>query len=183
MSGKVLTFTRTLLLGALLGIATLPAQPALAAPVPGAPGSPQEQGMGPGNNQTPDFRQMLRERIQARMDKLAARLELKASQQAVWRNFVHAVLKVADIKVKSPGPNATASQVAHYRAKRARKLANVLEHIARETDKVEAVLTRDQRATFDNAFRNYPGMRHGGMHGHGNMRGQGMQPGDPSMRR
>lgn len=180
MSGKVLTFTRTAF-AALLFSAALPAQPALAAPAPGAPGSPQEQRMAPGNGQNPDFRQMLRERIQTRMDTLAARLELKASQQAVWREFVHAVLKVADIRVKQPGPNATAAQVAHYRAKRARKLANVLEHIARKTDRVEAILTPDQRAIFDKAFSHYRGMHHGGMHGHG-MQPGGMR-GNPSMQR
>lgn len=178
MSRTVLRFTRTIAAGALFCAAALSA---LAAPDTPGPGQGMGPGpgmhMGPDDGQNTDVREMMRERIEARMDKLAARLELKASQQAVWKEFVAAVVKVTEIKLKQPGPDATAAQVAHYRAKRARLLADVLENIARKTDKLEAALTKEQREVLDNDFRNYPGMHRGNTDGRG---GKGMGPGGPS---
>lgn len=177
MSGKVLKYTRTVFVGALLAAATLPALASPADPGP-TQGMGPGQGMGPRNGTNPDMREMVRENIQARMDRLAARLELKASQQAVWKDFVQTVMQVTEIKLKHPGPNATAAEVAHFRARKAKKLAEVLERIARKTDKLEAALTKEQRAVLDNAFRNYSGRHPGGMHGR---RGQGMGPGGQGM--
>jgi hypothetical protein len=83
--------------------------------------------------------------IKARLDELAARLEIKASQQAAWEDFEKSVEMLADRNVKKPNDNADASSIARYRADKATAFANDMARIADATARLQVALTEDQQ--------------------------------------
>jgi hypothetical protein len=95
----------------------------------------------------------MNERIQHRLEKLSDRLEIKASQQSVWEEYARSVSMLEDRNWKRPDKDASAASVAHYRADRATVLAKELTAIAEATDKLQKVLTPDQRKIFDEVTR------------------------------
>ena len=115
--------------------------------------------------------------IKARLDRLADRLEIKASQQAVWEDFAKSVEMLADRNVKKPNDDADAVTISRYRAERATEFANKLTKIADATAKLQSALSEDQRKILDQTahrFLHYDQgvshMRHG-MNREGNGRG------------
>ena len=96
----------------------------------------------------------MHEHMKARLDKLADRLEIKASQQAVWEEFAKSVEMLADRNTKKPNDAADAATISRYRAERATEFANKLSKIADATAKLQAALSEDQRKILDqNAHR------------------------------
>lgn len=101
----------------------------------------------------------MRELIKARLDKLADRLEIKASQQPAWEAFAKAVAALADRPLKRPDEDADAAAIAHFRAEMVADMAKKLSVIADATDKLAAALNADQRKVLNEEFRRF---QHGG---------------------
>jgi hypothetical protein len=144
MFARLLSLIPTLLIGALL--MSMVNSVALANPE------------GQGDEWRPNPEKM-HEHIKARLDKLANRLEIKASQQPAWDTFAKAVEALADVPANRPGENADAAAVAHFRADMAADMAKKLSVIADATDKLEAALTENQRKVLNEEVRH---MGHGG---------------------
>lgn len=101
-------------------------------------------------------------RMKARLDQLADRLEIKASQQNVWEEYAKSVTALADPGAKRPDDDADAATVSRYRAERAAELARKLAKIADGTAKLQSVLTEQQRKLFDRVTRHpFQGWHHG----------------------
>jgi hypothetical protein len=107
--------------------------------------------------------EMMHKHIKARLDKFASRLEIKASQMAAWDAFAKSVEALADRQAKQLDENADAAAVAHFRAERVMDMARKLSAIADATDKLEAVLNKNQRKILDEESMHF----HHGFHKHG----------------
>lgn len=92
-------------------------------------------------------------RIQHRLEQLSQRLEIKASQQSEWEEYARSVSMLEDRNWKRPDKDADAAAIAHFRADRATVLAKELTAIAETTDKLQKVLTEDQRKIFNEVSR------------------------------
>ena len=95
----------------------------------------------------------MNERIQHRLEKLSDRLEIKASQQSAWDEYARSVSMLEDRNWKRPDADADAAAIAHYRADRATVLAKELTAIAEATDRLQKVLTPEQRKIFNEVSR------------------------------
>lgn len=104
----------------------------------------------------------INERLQHRLELLSQRLEIKASQQDEWEKYARSVSMLEDRHWKRPDADADAASIAHYRADRAAVLAEVLTAIAEATDKLQKVLTPEQRKIFNEVSHlSMFGVRHG----------------------
>jgi hypothetical protein len=115
----------------------------------------------------------MHEFMKSRLEKLAARLEIKSSQLAPWDEFAKSVELLSEKHVKEPGLDADAATVMRYRAETAAELARNLASIADSTAKLQAVLTEDQKKILNQASHRYLHGRYGWNHlshdwGHGN---------------
>lgn len=124
-----------------------------------------------------DRQQMIQEKMhdhmKIRLDKLAERLEIKSSQQAVWEEFAKSVETLADRNAKKPGEDADAATISRYRADRATEFASKLSRIADATAKLQAALSADQRKILDQTAHRFLRHEHGaGSAHHGMDRGQ-----------
>lgn len=106
-----------------------------------------------GDSSRPANATAMNERIQHRLEKLSARLEIKASQQIEWEEYARYVSMLEDRNWKRPGADADAAAIAHYRADRATVLEKELTAIAEATDRLQKVLTPDQRNIFNQVSR------------------------------
>jgi hypothetical protein len=102
----------------------------------------------------------MHEHMKARLDKLATRLEIKASQQTAWEEFAKSVEVLTDRNVKKPGDDVDAATVARYRAERATEFANKLTKIADATSKLQTSLTEDQRKILNQAAHRFLNKNH-----------------------
>lgn len=120
------------------------------------------------------FQEKIHERTQARLDRLAERLEIKSSQQAVWDEFAKSLQALAEHDGQRPGGDADASVIARYRADRAAELAGKLGRVADATAKLRTALNEDQRKTLDQVSRRFlrGQSRHANWRGH-EFRGRG----------
>lgn len=118
------------------------------------------------------------------LEREAAMLEIKASQQAAWDAYVGARLDLMASfdKTKPLAPDADAAAMARQRADRAEAMAQGLGKLADATAKLQAALTDDQRKVLDRVERDH---WHGGsMHHDDSMswqhhHGPAMAPGMP----
>lgn len=133
-----------LAVGASLWIVVPPAQSA--APDEGAPERMQER---------------MREHLQSRLDRLARRLELTASQQSAWSSYVAAVLTPAGAWPQRPGSDADAATLLRFRAELASLHAQKLARVADATAKLQEALSPEQRQVLASAVRK-TGWRGGG---------------------
>ncbi|AXK39055.1 Spy/CpxP family protein refolding chaperone [Crenobacter cavernae] len=106
---------------------------------------------------------------QKRLDHMAARLEIKASQQAAWKAYSQVVLDQS----KRMGPpladmKGDAATVLRARAERMNQHAKNLNQLADATARLSAALTPEQRQVLDQTAREHGRFRHhGGKHGEG----------------
>ena len=103
------------------------------------------------------------------LDKEAAMLEIKASQQSAWDAYAAAKLDLMSaFDHAKPAADADAATLARQHADRATAMAAKLTALADATDKLQAVLGDDQRKVFNRMAHMH---RHchdgGGEHGHG----------------
>jgi len=96
------------------------------------------------------------------LDREAAMLEIKASQQAAWDAYAAARLDLmASFDHARPPADADAASLAHRRAEQASALAARLNALADATDKLQAVLGDDQRKVLDRIAHMHPHDRFG----------------------
>lgn len=137
------------------------------------------------------------EHVTALLDRLANRLEIKASQQPAWQGYAAALRDLMSPPLPAGAPEGKAAPdaaaLAREHADRAAEHAQKLARLADATAKLEQVLGADQREVLDETARHLtrehgpgPGMAHGGWHGrdgahcdgHGGPEGHaGMHPG------
>ena len=103
------------------------------------------------------------------LEREAAMLEIKASQQAAWDAYAAAKLDLmTGVDHAMPAADADAATLAHQHADRAAAMATKLAALADATDKLQAVLGDDQRKVLDRMARMHPRCHDGGgEHGHG----------------
>ena len=144
--------TATLVAAGLALSATLAAVPAVsAAPGPGA------------REMTPEMQERMQSRLQARLDKMANRLEIKASQQDAWQAYAKVHKEQFDpAAMKPPAKDADAAAIARHRADTAAKMAQKLTVLADATAKLQSALTPEQAKTLADMTRHPMGGRHGG---------------------
>jgi Spy/CpxP family protein refolding chaperone len=150
----------TLVVGALFLAGSLSALPAAAEPHQERPA---------------DSMQGHQDWLKHKIDQTAERLEIKASQQNAWQAYAKSVAAIGTGIHAEPDDTADAATIAKFHAERAGQFAAKLKQIAEATAKLEAVLTAEQRKTFDQIVRE--AMHHGPghheheemMHGHDGM--------------
>lgn len=127
---------RFFLAGALLAAATGVMAQAAAPPAPDAPTQARRQQM-----------------MQARLDRLGQRLEVRASQEDAWQKYTQAVRGLAAPPARIPGPDADAASLMRFRADRATARAQHLTQLADATAKLEQALDPNQRLVLDEVTR------------------------------
>jgi len=130
-------------------------------------------GHGPGSHKakmSEADRAQMRERMQAhmvkRLDRLGARLEIKASQQDAWAAFRSSVESIIQDRPQRPARDTDAATLMRFRAEMAQRGAQHLATLAEATAKLQQALEPDQRKVLDEVARNLgPRGRHGSRHG------------------
>lgn len=102
----------------------------------------------------------IQERMKAGLDKMAERLEIKASQQASWEEFSKAVSALAEQSVKKPSDDADAATVSRYVAERASAFAKKLTRVADATARLQTALTESQRKILNKSSRRFLSQDH-----------------------
>lgn len=130
-----------------------------------------EGGRGPGPRapMTEADRAQMHERMQARMrqrlDRLAARLEIKASQKGAWDEFRRTVTSMFKERPQRPGSDADAATLMRFRAEMAQRRAQQLGTVAEATAKLQSALEPKQRKVLYEIARTMgPRGRRGGEH-------------------
>lgn len=125
------------------------------------------------------MQQHIQERMKTRMDRLAQRLEIKASQQAVWDDFAKSIESLPDWNAKKPGDDADAATIARYRANRASEMAGKLTKIADATARLQTALSEDQRKILNQTAQLMLHREHRFGRMHHDLDQRGMDRGDP----
>jgi protein CpxP len=110
----------------------------------------------------------MQEAMQKHLDRLAARLEIRASQQEAWTVFATAVRGLApDTLPQPPAADLDAAARARRAADRAAERARKLASLADATAKLQQVLDAPQKQVLNEVARNLGHHWHGhhGMHG------------------
>src|SRR5690606_27250849 len=115
-------------------------------------------------------RTQMRERMQARMnqhlDRLAGRLEIKASQQEAWEAYRKARTSIFENRPERPARDADATTLTRFRADVAQRRAQYLSTMAEATARLQQALEPQQRQVLDEIARSAGprGKRHGHRH-------------------
>jgi len=117
---------------------------------------------GPTAEQKQQWVQKHQERIKARLAKAAQMLGISTSQQTAWDTYAAAVL--ASFPTPGTGkPDGDAASIARMRAERSAAHAQKMAALADATAALQALLTPEQRKTFDQLVQR---AGHRGHHGH-----------------
>jgi protein CpxP len=128
-------------LAAVFSFAMLAGSAAVVWAVPAAPDAKQSSSQ--------DWAKEHHERFKHFADKMADRLEIKASQQAAWQAFTKSLEAAMEPPAKKAEQKSDAASIARMRADMAAVHAQKLAQIADATAKLQEVLSPDQRATLD----------------------------------
>jgi hypothetical protein len=104
-------------------------------------------------------------KMKERTAKMAARLEIKASQQGAWGDYVKARESMWANPPVRPAKDADAATIARSRADFAADMARKLAVVSDATAKLQAVLAPEQRKVFDEMARRGGHRRHHGDRG------------------
>ena len=108
----------------------------------------------------------MQQRMQEHLDKLAARLEIRASQQEAWNAFSGAVRNMAPaMPLEPPAKDLDAASRARLAADRAAEHARKLGQLADATSKLQQVLDTPQKQVLNEVARRLA--HHRGHHEHG----------------
>lgn len=110
-----------------------------------------------------DWARQRQEFFKKRVDAMANRLEIKASQQGAWQTFVGALEAAADWPATPAEAKTDAASIARRHAERAAAWAQKLGQIADATAKLQQVLDPEQRKTLDQIAAHF---EHRGHHFH-----------------
>lgn len=111
--------------------------------------------------------QKLEAHMKARLEKMAARLEIRASQQPAWNDYVKARELMTSGRPARPGPDADAATIARSRAELAAAMAQKLALVSEATAKLQAVLDDNQQKTLNQMTRRGSHRGHHGQHAKG----------------
>ncbi len=164
---RIARILATLMLGGGLVVATAPAFSQT-----GEPGARGEQ-----RRMDPE---KMKEKVRARTERLAARLEIKAPQQDAWNAYARVRESMFTPPANRPARDADAATVTRFRAEMAQQRAQKMAGLAEATANLQNVLEPAQRKILDEISRRggRHGM-HGRQHGHGMGGGPGAQDGEP----
>lgn len=115
-------------------------------------------------------------KIKAKLDKMATRLQIRASQQVAWANYSKAISARPAIRGERLDHEANAVALSRFRADRASAIAAKLGKVADATAELQTVLTPEQRKTLSQIVRHHGhhchhwGDQHG-RHGHSHLQG------------
>ncbi|MDR3393991.1 MAG: Spy/CpxP family protein refolding chaperone [Parasulfuritortus sp.] len=87
------------------------------------------------------------------LDKMAERLEIKASQMHAWKAYEAAVEATPDAMAKQPPRDADAARMIQFRADRVNEMGAKLNAIAKATENLQAVLSPEQREVLNEIVR------------------------------
>jgi hypothetical protein len=110
----------------------------------------------------------MREHLQARLDRMAKRLNIDASQQGAWNAYAKTVEGMIGTGLQRPAADADAATVVRFRAQVAAAHAQKLAQLADATGTLQQALTPEQRKVLDEIVR-HPG--HGRIGHHEHVRG------------
>lgn len=101
--------------------------------------------------------------MQRKLDNMANRLQITASQQPVWDQYKKARMDMMPKHFIRPGPDMNAAQLAQFRAKRAEIMAKKMQRLSEATSRLRAVLNPNQQQVLDEMVRHphHPGHAHG----------------------
>ena len=104
--------------------------------------------------------------IKQHLDKEAAMLEIKASQESAWAAYASAATELGSAygNRKPPPPNTDAAATMRLHADQAATFAQNLAKLAEATEKLQSVLNEDQRKVLDRIVRlqsQFHGRHHG----------------------
>ncbi len=129
--------------------------------------APVGQKMAPDCN-NPAQRENMRVQMAARMkenlDSMANRLQITASQQAVWDEYKKVRMDMMPKHFKRPGPDMNAAQLAEFRAERAELMAKKMARLSKATSELRAALAPNQQQVLDEMARQHQ-HKHFGAHG------------------
>ena len=111
-------------------------------------------------------------KMKERIARMAARLEIKASQQGAWGEYVKARESMWANPPVRPAKDADAATIARSRADFAADRARKLAVVSDATAKLQAVLAPEQRKVFDEMARRGGHRRHHGERGERGERGE-----------
>lgn len=103
-------------------------------------------------------------RVQQHLERMANRLEIKASQQGVWRDYVEAHKAAFAEPPARPPQDADAATLARHHAERAADMARKLDRLATATAALQKALSPEQQQTLNQMARHAPPMGPGGFH-------------------
>jgi hypothetical protein len=125
---------------------------------------PNDAGGTAAPQQDPASRQArIQQHLQARLDRMAERLEIDASQQDAWAAYTKTVQGLIGSHVQRPAPDADAATVARFRAQLAAERAQKLSQLADATAALQQALRPEQQQTLNEIVRHFRGR---GYHGH-----------------
>lgn len=104
--------------------------------------------------------QMRKEMVQRHLDRIASRLEIKASQQSAWQAYADAMQAACTMDMTPPAPDADAAAIARQRAEHVTTLGRKLSAVADATARLQGVLSADQKSVFNQVTREM-GWHHG----------------------
>jgi LTXXQ motif family protein len=140
----------TLSLSAVIFCFSLPALSDNAPTVPAEASSQQAAPRGDFCSQQRGQHARLVRGINARLDKMAERLEIRASQQGAWATYRAMVIGLADTSgLTRPAADADAATLLRYRAERTGEMAQKLAKLAEATSTLQTILAPEQRAVLD----------------------------------
>ncbi|OZB36761.1 MAG: hypothetical protein B7X35_02965 [Halothiobacillus sp. 14-56-357] len=102
--------------------------------------------------------------MQKTLDTMANRLEITASQQAVWDAYKKVRMDMMFEHFKRPGPEMNAAQLAQFRAERAELMARKMARLSKVTSDLRAALAPNQQQVLDEMARQHR-HKHFGAHG------------------
>jgi hypothetical protein len=164
----------------------------IAAAAPAATQPFAQGGHGPGTHHAKmseadraQMREHMQARVAKRLDRLGARLEIKASQQEAWASYRKSVESVIQDRPQRPARDSDAATLLRVRADMAQRRAQHLATLAEATAKFQQALDPVQRKVLDEVVRNLGprgrhGRRHGGRHDGRHDSQQGDRHGNPS---
>lgn len=136
---------RTLTLVVALGLAavSVTAFPALGQSAPASAPSDHEAARA----------QHINARIDARLNRMAERLQLEPSQQAAWATYAQTVKRLFAAPHPKPPAEADAATLLRFRAERAAAHAQRMTQLAEATETLQYALTDEQRETLNQMMR------------------------------
>lgn len=137
-----------------------------------APGPSTAQSVSDPARQQQRF-EMMQSHMKARLTRMGERLEIKASQQAAWSDYVKARESLMEKRRVRPAPDADAATVARSRAEFAGERARKLAVVSDATAKLQAVLGEDQRKVLNQMAQRSAKRGHHGGRGESHRRGWG----------